>query len=102
MSAKKKTNKSNKAKVKTESSTVEESTTLKPVDKQGLYKEGTTLNNIKIQEIKTRDDQKIFSFLKGMSEEVGFGTLNFSATIKGGKIVNIKQIEKITSFNINS
>ena len=100
MSAKKKTNKTSKP--KTESSTVEESTTLKPVDKHGLYKEGTTLNSIKIQPIKTRDDQKIFSFIKGVAEDIDFGTLNFSATIKGGKIVNIKQIEKITSFNIRS
>jgi len=59
-------------------------------------------NDIALSEIEDRYEQKWFSFLKQSAGDLNFGSISLEMTVRGGKIVNIKNIKVIENFNINS
>jgi hypothetical protein len=59
-------------------------------------------NDIALSEIEDRYEQKWFSFLKQSARDLNFGSISLEMTVRGGKIVNIKNIKVIENFNINS
>jgi hypothetical protein len=54
----------------------------------------------KTHEIKTRDERKWFSYIKEKAITLGYGQIEMSIIIKGGKVVAIKSIREIDNFNI--
>ena len=54
----------------------------------------------KDHEIENKDERKWFSYLKQKAIDLKYGHLEFSAVIKGAKIVSFKGIREVDTFNI--
>lgn len=56
----------------------------------------------KDHEIETRDERKWFGYLKDKATRIGYGKLELTIMIKGGKIVSFQSIKEIDTFNIHN
>ena len=59
------------------------------------------VNNIEQKDIETKEERRWFNFFRHTAEKLNYGSIECIVTIKGGKIVAIKNIKSIESFNIS-
>jgi uncharacterized protein with FMN-binding domain len=54
-----------------------------------------------MRELADLTDRKWFSYLKNLTEEMGYGNLDLSVTVKNGQVTHIK-VKSESSFSIHN